>query len=233
MSVDVVEPTRRRTRDAIATRARILATARAEFVAHGLSGARVDRIAAASEVNKNLIYYYFSCKDDLYLAVIEEIYGTLREQQNDDELRGLPPVDALTRLVATTFDHFVATPDLIRLMSVENIHNAAHLKRSISIKPLYRGLLATIETILDRGGTEGCFRRGIDPVDLYLSISGLTYFFLSNQHTLSCLLDRDFVTPRRIAARRAHVVEMVLDHVMRPTFIQAPRRPRSAKGGSG
>lgn len=228
MSVDVEERPRKRTRDAAATRARILATARAEFVAHGLSGARVERIAEGSGVNKNLIYHYFVSKDDLYLAVIETIYGSLREQQNDDQLCGMAPVDALARLVTTTFDHFVATPDLIRLMSVENIHNAEHLRRSTGIKPLYGGLVETIETILRRGVAEGRFRPGIDAVDLYLSISGLAYFFLSNQHTLSWLLDRDFVTPERIAARRAHVAEMVLGYVMPPPAAEAPLHPIAA-----
>ena len=44
------------------------------------------------------------------------------------------------------------------------------------------------------------FRKGIDAVDLYLSISGLAYFFLSNQHTLSWLLDRDLAPRPRAGA---------------------------------
>src|SRR4051794_13749888 len=47
------------TRNAEASRIKILDAARIEFVSHGLSGARVDRIAAQSGVNKNLIYHYF------------------------------------------------------------------------------------------------------------------------------------------------------------------------------
>ena len=116
-------------------------------------------------------------------------------------------------LVAHTFDHFVETPDLIRLMSIENIHYAAHLKRSTRVKPLYGGLLDTLESILKRGQAGGVFRPRVDAIDLYLSISGLAYFFLSNQHTLSWLLDRDFVSPRRMATRRRHVVDMVLSYL--------------------
>jgi TetR/AcrR family transcriptional regulator len=200
-------------RNAEVTRARILETARVEFVTHGLNGARVDRIADQSGVNKNLIYHYFGSKDDLYLAVLEGIYAGLRARQEDQSLRDLPPVEAMRRLVANTFDHFVATPDLIRLMSIENIHYAANLKRSTGVKPLYRGLLDTISLILKKGQTDGLFRRGVDPADLYLSISGLAYFFLSNQHTLSWLLDRDLVAKKRVATRRQHVVEMVLSYL--------------------
>ncbi len=203
----------KQTRNAEATRARILETARVEFVTHGLNGARVDRIAEQSGVNKNLIYHYFGSKDDLYLEVLEGIYAGLRARQEDESLRDLPPVEAMRRLVANTFDHFVATPDLIRLMSIENIHYATNLKRSAGVKPLYRGLLDTISLILKKGQADGLFRREVDPADLYLSISGLAYFFLSNQHTLSWLLDRDLVAKKRVATRRQHVVEMVLSYL--------------------
>lgn len=201
------------TRNPEASRARILAAARTEFVSHGLSGARVDGIAERSGVNKNLIYHYYGSKDALYLAVLESIYGGLRERQQDLHLRELPPLESIRQLVQSTFDHFAATPDLIRLMSVENIHFAKYLRRSRTIKPLYRGLLDTIQIVLKRGQAEGLFRGGVDAIDLYLSISGLAYFFLSNQHTLSWLLDVEFTSKRHIAKRRQHVVEMVLSYL--------------------
>ena len=121
----VTTATRKVTRNPEASRARILDAARNEFVSNGLSGARVDRIASQSGVNKNLIYHYFGSKDALYLAVLEDIYAGLRERQRDEDLRELPPVEGIKRLVESTFDHFVATPELIRLMSVENIHFGA------------------------------------------------------------------------------------------------------------
>lgn len=213
MELDVASPTPKVVRNPEASRARILDAARIEFVTHGLSGGRVDRIARQSGVNKNLIYHYFGSKDALYLAVLERIYADLRARQQDQDLRELPPVEGMNRLVSNTFDHFVATPDLIRLMSIENIHYAEHLKSSGSTKALYGGLLDTIRILLKRGQEEGVFRGNVDAVDLYLSISGLAYFFLSNQHTLSWLLDRDLAARRRVLRRRQHVVEMVLSYL--------------------
>lgn len=201
------------TRNAEASRLKILDAARIEFVSHGLSGARVDRIAAQSGVNKNLIYHYFGSKDALYLAVLERIYIGLRSSQHDQALRKLPPVEGMKRLVGNTFDHFVATPDLIRLMSVENIHYGEHLKTSKTVKPLYRGLLDTIRILLKRGQDERVFLADVDPIDLYLSISGLAYFFLSNQHTLSWLLDHNLASRQRVAKRREHVIAMVLSYL--------------------
>ena len=212
MELSVAAPSKI-TRNPEASRAKILDAARIEFVSNGLNGARVDRIAEQSGVNKNLIYHYFGSKDELYLAVLERIYSDLRAKQQDEDLRDLPPVEGMKRLVSSTFDHFVDTPDLIRLMSIENIHYAQNLKRSNTIKPLYRGLLDTIQILLKRGQTEGVFRAYVDAVDLYMSISGLAYFFLSNQHTLSWLLDRDLAARRRVLKRRQHVVEMVLSYL--------------------
>jgi TetR/AcrR family transcriptional regulator len=204
---------RRASRNPEASRAKILDAARAEFVTHGLSGARVDRIAQQAGVNKNLIYHYFHNKEALYLEVLENIYSDLRANQRDFEVRDLSPVEGMRRLVAHTFDHFVATPDLIRLMSIENIHYARYLKQSKTVKPLYVPLLETIETLLERGQADGVFRRNVDAVDLYLSISGLAYFYLSNRYTLSWIFDQKFDDPKRLKKRRAHVVDMVLGYL--------------------
>ncbi|MFZ4808877.1 MAG: TetR/AcrR family transcriptional regulator [Hyphomicrobiaceae bacterium] len=214
-------------RSADATRARILDAARIEFVTEGLNGARVDRIAARSRTNKNLIYHHFGNKEGLYLRVLEDIYGALRAHQNDAEVANLSPIEGMKVLVGNTFDHFVATPDLIRLMSIENIHFARHLKQSASVKQLYAPLLATIQSLLARGEASGSFRANVDPVDLYLSISGLAYFYLSNQFTLSWLLDRDLVGAARLAERRQHIVEMILAYLQDG----APKAGRRVRGG--
>ena len=168
MKLDVAPRPSKIVRNAEASRAKILDAARIEFVTYGLSGGRVDRIAEASGVNKNLIYHYFGSKDALYLEVLERIYADLRARQQDEDLRELPPVEGMKRLVSNTFDHFVDTPDLIRLMSIENIHYAEHLKNSRTTKQLYGGLLDTIRILLKRGQEQGVFRGQVDPIDLYL-----------------------------------------------------------------
>jgi TetR/AcrR family transcriptional regulator len=221
MKLDVAPRRSKIVRNAEASRAKILDAARIEFVSYGLSGGRVDRIAEASGVNKNLIYHYFGSKDALYLEVLERIYADLRTRQQDEDLRHLPPVEGMKRLVSHTFDHFVDTPDLIRLMSIENIHYAEHLKNSRTTKQLYGGLLDTIRILLKRGQEQGVFRSHVDAIDLYLSISGLAYFFLSNQHTLSWLLDRDLAARRRVQKRRQHVVEMVLSYLTQISLAEA------------
>jgi TetR/AcrR family transcriptional regulator len=236
-SAQAAEPaTPPRSAAADATRARILAAARIEFVGEGLNGARVDRIAERANINKNLIYHHFGSKDALYLRVLEEIYSALRASQKDSEIAQLPPAEGMRALVANTFDHFVATPDLIRLMSIENIHYGRHLKQSPGVKQLYAPLLDTIRDLLARGARDGVFRSGVDPIELYLSISGLAYFYLSNQHTLSWLLDRDLVSARRLGERRAHIVDMVLSYLQNGApggGIETRRVARTQKRSNG
>ena len=61
--------------------------------------------------------------------------------------------------------------------------------------------MATLSQLLERGAASGVFRRGIDPVQLYVSIAALGYFYLSNNHTLSTIFGRDLMAPTAKAER--------------------------------
>ena len=65
-------------RDPEGMRLRILEAAKQEFAAHGLAGARVDRIAVKAGANKRMLYYHVGKKDELYLAVLEGAYEKIR-----------------------------------------------------------------------------------------------------------------------------------------------------------
>src|SRR5689334_6012458 len=79
-----------RTQDPEGVRRNILDVARAEFVQKGLSGARVDAIAARTATSKRMIYYYFSDKEGLYRAVLEEAYRQIRALERTLDLATLP-----------------------------------------------------------------------------------------------------------------------------------------------
>ncbi len=66
-------------RDAERTQQAILAAAEKEFANKGLAGARVDIIAERAGANKRMLYYYFNSKENLYLAVLERVYGAMRQ----------------------------------------------------------------------------------------------------------------------------------------------------------
>jgi hypothetical protein len=112
-----------------------------------------------------------------------------------------------------TWNYFVAHPEFMTLLNSENLHRAQHLKRSRKVRAMHSPLIATLSEVLERGTGEGVFRRGVDPVQLYVSIAALGYFYLSNSHTLSTIFGRDLLAPRAKAARLAHIKALVLGYL--------------------
>jgi AcrR family transcriptional regulator len=196
-------------RDAEATRRRILQAARAEFARHGLGGARIERIATAARTNKRMLYYYFGNKEGLFLAALEAAYDDIRAAERKLNLEALAPLEAIERLARFTWDYFVANPEFMMLLNSENLHKARHLKESKQIHAMNSPLIATVGKILKRGEQEGTVRPGVDPLQLYISIASLAYFYLSNASTLSVTFGRDVLSKSEMKQRIEHIVELV------------------------
>ena len=197
-------------RDPVATRKKLLTAARLEFARHGFAGARVDEIAERAGVNKQLVYHYFGDKDALDLAVLEWVYEDIREQERRLNLEGLAPDKAIRRLIEASFDHLAANPDFIVLLNDENRGGARHVRGSTRLEAMHSPLVKSVSHILHEGVRSGLFRKGIDPVQLYISIAGLSYFFFSNTPTLSAIFGKDLSSRTARRARRRHVVDLVL-----------------------
>lgn len=195
------------------TRERILDAAIAVFARDGFAGARMDDIGRQASVNKNLIYHYYGSKKRLYRTVLESVYGAMREHQDRLNIETIDPEQGMRRLIAHTFDYFAGTPELLSLINTENLLRAKSLKSSRQIRPLYDPLLAALKTLLQRGTELGVFRTGVDPVDLYISISALGYFYLSNRWTLSHIFATELAAPKRLAQRRAHIVDVIIGYL--------------------
>ncbi|WP_299806438.1 TetR family transcriptional regulator [Tardiphaga sp.] len=204
-----------RKRDPVATRQKLLVAARREFAQSGLAGARVDDIAARAGVNKQLVYHYFGDKDALYLAVLEWVYEEIRAQERELNLEGLAPEKAIRKLIEASFDHLAAHPDFIVLLNDENRGGASHVSGSRKLTAMHSPLVDMVSKILGEGVKAGIFRKGVNPVHLYISIAGLSYFFFSNTPTLSAIFGKDLGSPASIRARRKHVVDLVM-HSLRP-----------------
>ena len=202
-----------RRRDPERTREMILAAATAEFAAKGIGGARVDAIAASAGANKRMIYHYFGSKQRLYLSVLERMYAEIRDAEAALRLEQLEPRAAMRRLVEFSFDYYTDHPHFIRLLDNENLHKARNLKRSPGIRQRNSPLVAMIEDLLRRGASTGDFRSGVNPVQLYISIAGLGYFYFANIYTLSAIFGLDLQAEAARAQRRQHVVEVVLDYL--------------------
>lgn len=203
-------PPSKRTNDPERTKRDILEVAMAEFASEGYSGARVDAIAARTRTSKRMIYYYFGGKEQLYLAVLEEAYRSIRALEDQLDIASCDAREGLRRLIEATFDHDERNPNFIRLVSIENIHHGKHLKQNLQLRQLNASVIATLDGILKRGRAEGTFRDDVDAIDLHLAISSYCFFRVANRHTFGALFDRDLSEPKVLAKSRTQIVEMIL-----------------------
>jgi AcrR family transcriptional regulator len=202
-----------RRRDAARTRADLLAVATTEFADHGFSGARVDEIAARTRTTKRMIYYYFGSKRGLYLAVLEHAYAGIRVLEAQLEVEHLDPARAMRALAELTFDHHESHPDFVRLVAIENIHRAEHLRTSEALAGLAAPAVDVLGGILERGHAAGLFRADADALDVHMVISAFCIFRLANRHTFQAVFDRDLLDPDRRAHYRRMVGDLVLEYL--------------------
>ena len=216
---------RLRPHDGARTRQGILAAATALFAERGFSGAHVNDIVAQAGTTKPMIYYHFGSKEGLFAAVLESVYAGMREIEGSLRLDGLPPAEAMRRLVHVTFDYHAAHPDWVRLISVANIHEAQHIKNSPTIASRNLAVLDILQDLLARGARDGVFRAGVDPLRLHLMIASMCFYRVSNRHTWRVIFGRDLNAPEDAALQRA----MLIDAVLR--YLEAEAEPRPSRAG--
>lgn len=203
-------------RDPVATRRRILDAAVSEFADKGFSGARVENIAKAANANMRMLYHYFNDKEQLYIAVIEEVYRTVRLAEQDLHFDEEDPCMGLERLVNFTFEHFANNPDLISIVMNENILRAQYLKQSELVPAMTSRLSNSVKAMLKKGVDNGVFIRSPDPAQLWLTIFALCWVHLANKHTMSWTLQIDLTQAQWLETRRQHVVDVVLSYLCGP-----------------
>ena len=217
MGAKTVEALKRETKgrrnDPAATKANILQVATEEFAEHGLFGARIDEIAARTRTSKRMIYYYFTSKEELYRRVLEECYRHVRAGEGELTLEDRSPLEAMRSLVEFTFDHHRANPEFVRLVMIENIHRAEHLKESEVIRTANRGVIEKIRAIYEAGVETGDFRPGLQPIQIHWFISALAIFNVANRATFSAVFDWPKDGPTAQRALRDEVVEAVIRYV--------------------
>ena len=199
--------------DPAAVKSDILRVAISLFAANGLSGTRVEEIAAQTKTSKRMIYYYFGDKERLYAHCLEKVYSNIREGEEALDLADLAPKEALARLVAFTYDHQRNNPDFIRMVMIENIHNAEYLQTSDVIRDVNRPVISKLGDIITRGVAAKEFRDDLDPVELHRHISALSFFNVSNRGTFSAIYGDSLFTEEAKTKLREQVVEMILNFV--------------------
>ena len=212
-------------RDAGLTRARILKAARTEFMRHGYSGARIERISRTGRSSDRMIYYYFGSKEALYIEVLEGVYTELGAAESRLALDETQPLEALRTLIGFTWNYYLAHPEFVALLSNENLQRGRHITKSVSVASLSRPVLDILGRVLDTGVSQGIFREGLDVRRVYLTLAALGYFYLSNRYTLSSFLGTDLMQREQCDAWLGEMTRVMFASVC----VEAPARARASK----
>jgi AcrR family transcriptional regulator len=182
------------TRDSEATKARLLAAATDEFAAHGVAGARVDRIALASGANKQLIYAYFQSKDGLFDAVLAQHCGALAEHVPFD-------ADDIPGYVGRLFDYALEHPEVYRLVSW------AALERPAAIAAFERDSYGAKLRAIASAQKAGRIDTSFAPADLLALAMAVAAAWFSASEAIRRFDSRDPMSRRRLAQFRRAAIE--------------------------
>jgi TetR/AcrR family transcriptional regulator, upper aerobic nicotinate degradation pathway regulator len=180
-----------RAQQAEETKARILKAAITVFTRDGYSGGRIEKISAEAESNDRMIYYYFGSKEKLFVKVLEHTYERFNLAEGQLQLDPATPVETLQQLVAFVWDYYVAHPEFVAILSIENLHKGKHAKQSSELRRLSGEAVGVLKPIIEAGQQQGLFRLDVDLKHVYLMIASLCYFYNSNLHTLTSFLGQD------------------------------------------
>lgn len=183
--------------DKAQTMTRIFDAAVKEFAAEGISGARVDRIAANAESNKALIYSYFGNKEQLFSQVLQKRLTDLAEAVE------LHP-EHVTDYIGDLFDFMVANPDVLRLVQHETAHFATPaVPHRAEREAHYADKVAAVSAAQKAGALDAT----LDPHFVVMSLVSLVSWFVAAPQITAMVMARR-VDESVVVDYRAHLVTM-------------------------
>jgi AcrR family transcriptional regulator len=196
------------------TMRRIKKAAHEQFVTNGLEGTRIETIAARSGVNKALIYRHFGSRENLYRKVLEDAYHKVRVAEAK---LALPPdpFDALEQLVSFTFEYYVANPDFLALVSVENLNHGKHLSQINTDELKISSLRNILADIISKGQETEVFRDELRQDSLYMMVSGLCWFTVATAHSFSITFEVDILERKELDQRKLEIIDAVFRFVQK------------------
>lgn len=205
--------TAKRKNDPEGLKKRILAGALVTFAEFGLQGARMEQIAEHAQTTKRMVVYHFSNKENLYMAVLEQVYHAIRQHESGLNLDEMSPTEAMARLAEASFDYHISHPDFMRLVCSENLMRGRYISQSSRIKALNQSALEVLDRVLLRGKASGEFDKQADTVDVHRLISSICTHNVANRYTFHTLFGGDETEQQSIARNRRLVVDATLRYL--------------------
>lgn len=148
-------------------RQRILRSARRRFLEQGVDAASLRTIARGARTSIGMVYYYFPSKDDLFLAVVEEVYARLLADLEVAMAADAPPRERVQRLYARIGAMTAEELDIIRMIAREALTSTRRLEQVIA--RFQRGHMPLIMRTVVDGMADGSIDRGRHPALIFFS----------------------------------------------------------------
>lgn len=198
---------------------KIMTAARDDFATHGFDGAKLDRIAKAAGVTKQLVYHYYKSKEELYSVVLDRVSDEVRAMLDDPDYDRLSPPDAVRVMIERIIQAYRERPYIVGMTVDQDLHKGEHISsRSNYIPSLQRFVSERIAPLLERGEAEGYFQARQDPFLFYWSVFALASAVFTQNWAMSKSSGMDFETDEGIARWQAHVVDFVLQSIALPAL---------------
>lgn len=189
----------------------IVDAAREEFCAHGFDATTVDGICRRAKVSKQLLYYYFGSKSDLYTIILKEAAEKTAAFIASNAYAALPPDDALRHFMHNMFREFVERPQIVRMTLDEAQHSFAHVGTTSPLASVLRTLIdEVLAPIVTRGIADGVFRADCDVDQLFWAIHSLVTTWFAHSPMISLVTRTRAGGEMDAAAWRASSIEFVL-----------------------
>jgi TetR/AcrR family transcriptional regulator len=200
------------------SRTAILQAAIREFAREGIAGARTDAIAKAAKVNKALLYYYFHDKDALYGAALDHVFQERNRRLMPVLAAEVPPGEKILRYVGAFFDYLAENPAHREMVQRElfNVPRRGQMQRIVKLymRPMFEEMVKVVR----QGIGTGIFRP-IDPMQFIPSMAAVVVQYFSSAAFLKLMTNEDPLSPEKLAARRAAVLDFISAALFQPTAL--------------
>ncbi len=208
------------------SRKSILQAAVEEFANEGVAGARTDAIAQSARVNKALLYYYFTDKEALYGAVLDQVFGGLAKSVHEALSLRLAPSQRILAYAGAHFDYIARNPQYPKIVQSEMMRagrgRAPQLERIV--QQYFRPLFRHVHETMAEGIRQGDFRP-VDPMQFIPSMISVITNYFTTAPVMQMMTGENPLSRQRLASRRA----AVLDFISAALFIRSQKKGK--RGG--
>ncbi|KKC23960.1 TetR/AcrR family transcriptional regulator [Sphingomonas sp. SRS2] len=192
---------------------RIIQAAAEEIAEHGASGAQMTRIAERASVSTQLVYHYFGSKEEIHVAVLEDIATVTMEEHLRVDYASMDPEVAIKAFLDRTFIFLENNPLIGPLSLSENISRGSHVSARSKFRRDMPILIQRLNEVLNRGAKLGVFRVDVDAPMFFAACLMLCEGCFLTGKVMSVFLDADLTQPQGRARWREFMIGMVLGYL--------------------